>query len=156
MIGVEDLLKETMMLASLDHSWPGAGDKYHRITDGIFILILMDQLNETLDERINRWKIMGGKNETLPLTQIKVTVSIADALSYLQSKMIIFRDLTPTNIGFDSSGMVKLFDFGFAVNVASNDSNNAEPQILYDQFGTPRYMAPETGLDLGYSLPADV
>jgi len=99
---------------------------------------------------------MGGKNETLPLTQIKVLVSIADALSYLHSKMIIVRDLKPTNVGFDSSGMVKLFDFGFALNVASNDSNNAEPQILYDQCGTPRYMAPETGLDLGYSLPADV
>ena len=106
---------------------------------------------------------MGGKNETLPLTQIKVLVSIADALSYLHSKMIIVRDLKPTNVGFDfviplfdSSGTVKLFDFGFALNVASNDSNNAEPQILYDQCGTPRYMAPETGLDLGYSLPADV
>ena len=33
--------------------------------------------------------------------------------------MIIFRDLKPTNIGFDSSGTVKLFDFGFAVNLTS-------------------------------------
>ena len=160
MIGVDDLLKETTMLASLDHPniikihGRGAGDKYHRITDGIFILL--DRLTETLDERITRWKNMGGKNETLPLTQIKVAVSIADAMSYLHSKMIIFRDLKPTNIGFDSSGTVKLFDFGFAINVASNDSNTAEPQILYDQCGTPRYMAPETGLELGYSLPADV
>jgi len=68
-IGVEDLLKETTMLASLDHPniikihGRGAGDKYHRITDGIFILL--DRLTETLDERINRWKNMGGKNETL-------------------------------------------------------------------------------------------
>ena len=160
MIGVDDLLKETTMLASLDHPniinihGRGAGDKYHRITDGIFILL--DRLTETLDERINRWKNMGGKNETLPLTQIKVLVSIADALSYLHSKMIIFRDLKPTNVGFDSSGTVKLFDFGFALNVASNDISNAEPQILYDQCGTPRYMAPETGLESGYSLPADV
>ena len=75
MIGVDDLLKETTMLASLNHPniikihGRGAGDKYHRITDGIFILL--DRLTETLDERITRWKNMGGKNETLPLTQIK-------------------------------------------------------------------------------------
>jgi serine/threonine protein kinase len=155
MIGVDDLLKETTMLASLDHPniikihGRGAGDKYHRITDGIFILL--DRLTETLDQRITRWKNMDGKNETMRLTQIKVVVLIADAMSYLHSKMIIFCDLKPTNIGFDSSGTVKLFDFGFAVNVASNDSNTTEPQILYDQCGTPRYMAPETGLELGYS-----
>jgi hypothetical protein len=106
MIGVDDLLKETTMLASLDHPniinihGRGAGDKYHRITNGIFILL--DRLTETPDERINRWKNMGGKNRTLPLTQIKVVVSIADALSYLHSKMIVFCDLKPTNIGFDS------------------------------------------------------
>jgi serine/threonine protein kinase len=52
---------------------------------------------------------MDGKNETMRLTQIKVVVLIADAISYLHSKMIIFCDLKPTNIGFDSSGTVKLF-----------------------------------------------
>ena len=48
------------------------------------------------------------------LSQILAAVSIADAISYLHSHRIIFRDLKPANIGFDNEGTLKLFDFGFA------------------------------------------
>jgi len=81
------------------------------------------------------------------LSQILAAVSIADALSYLHSRRIIFRDLKPANIGFDNEGTLKLFDFGFAIKIDSD---------LHDRCGTPRYMAPEVGLDLGYHLPSDV
>ncbi len=44
------------------------------------------------------------------------------------------------NVGFDSIGVLKLFDFGFAVSV---DEDN--PNSLFDKCGTLRYMAPEVG-----------
>lgn len=158
--GVEDLVHETAMLASLDH--PNiiqlrgrAICNSFRLSDGYFILL--DQLQSTLEDRIEDWRRVAatagkGKNSKAAPTvsKLKAACSIADALSYLHSKNVVFRDLKPANIGFNSSGVLKLFDFGFAVGVKS------EFELLYDGCGTPRYMAPEIGFGRGYSFPADV
>ena len=165
------------MLASLDHpniiklygrAGGGAGgissNSSFRLSDGYFILL--DRLQDTLEDRIARWgkAAVGGSasgngvvvksNKAAPsLGQIKTACSITDALSYLHSKNIVFRDLKPANIGFDSRGVLKLFDFGFAIGLNDDSSNNKQ---LYDICGTPRYMAPEVRLGLGYSLPVDI
>mmetsp|Transcript_2112 Transcript_2112/g.3096 ORF Transcript_2112/g.3096 Transcript_2112/m.3096 type:complete len:156 (-) Transcript_2112:109-576(-) len=52
-------------------------------------------------------------------------------------------------------GVLKLFDFGFAVGLPEKDEENPAG-FLFDRCGTPRYMAPEVGLSLGYDLKADV
>jgi serine/threonine protein kinase len=87
-------------------------------------------------------------------------------MSYMHLKRIVFHDLKPATVGFDSTGTLKLFDFGFAVCVDDHTKCQTmcngepwvceEPHLLYDKCGTPRYMAPEVGLELGYSLPANV
>jgi serine/threonine protein kinase len=86
-------------------------------------------------------------------------------MAYLHHKMIVFRDLKPANVGFDSRGVLKLFDFGFARCTAAPDSSSMciytlydgeESRLLYDKCGIPRYMAPEVGLEMGHSFPADV
>ena len=172
LVGVEDLVHETAMLASLDHPnivkihgrASGRDSNSFRLNDGFFILL--DRLTETLEERICRWKNLSYDKVAPSLSQVNAACSIADAMSYLHSKRIVFRDLKPDNVGFDSTGVLKLFDFGFAV--CMNDSPrrqsmcNGEPwdhkksSLLYDKCGTPRYMAPEVGLELGHSLPADI
>jgi serine/threonine protein kinase len=184
-IGVEDLVHETTMLASIDHPniikihgiAGGCDTKSSRLGDGFFILL--DRLQDTLTDRILRWKNQYAKKKGPPsLAQLNTACIIADAVSFLHSKSILFRDLKPANVGFDSTGVLKLFDFGFAISVncppkgqltcselssatqepARSELSSAtqEPGLLYDRCGTPRYMAPEVGLDLGYSFPSDV
>merc|ERR1712194_145959 len=87
--------------------------------------------------------------------QLQVARDIADAMVYLHSKKIIFRDLKPDNVGFDGQGVVKLFDFGFAAGLPERTAENLGG-LLFDRCGTPRYMAPEVGLSQGYGLASDV
>ena len=80
--------------------------------DGYFILL--DRLTDSLDDRILRWKRSYTARSPPSLSQIKAACSNADAMIYLHDEMIVFRDLKPANVGFDSRGVLKLFDFAFA------------------------------------------
>lgn len=171
-IGVEDLAHETIMLSSLDHPniikihgrAGGCVSRSFRLGDGYFILL--DRLQDTLDDRILDWRKKSPNSSKNPpgVQQVKVATAIADAMAFLHSKNIVFRDLKPANVGFDERGIVKLFDFGFAVCIdkqtraASSvvSGKSSDDDLLYDRAGTPRYMAPEVGLDMGYGPPADV
>ena len=161
-IGAEDLVHETAILANLNHRHiiklhgraSGQLTDAFVLNDGYFILL--DKLHETLHDRIDTWKrnpmcILQGPT----VKQIEVAQSVADAVSYLHSKKIVFRDLKPDNVGFDRMGVLKLFDFGFAIGLPEKDESNPAG-FLFDRCGTPRYMAPEVGLSLGYEMKADV
>lgn len=89
--------------------------------------------------------------------RLKVAYCIADALAYLHTCHIVFRDLKPANVGFDCNDCVKMFDFGFATSIApllSQPYDGYGP--LTETCGTRRYMAPEVALKLGYGKEVDV
>ena len=154
-IGAEDLVHETAILANLSHPniiklygrASGSLTDAFRTNDGYFILL--DKLECTLLDRIDTWLKEPNSISGPSITQERLDVShsIANAMSYLHSKKILFRDLKPENVGFDSNGVLKLFDFGFAIVCLGE---------VFEKVGTPRYMAPENALETGYSLPADV
>ena len=170
LVGVEDLIHETAILSTLDHPniiklWGRAGDaSSFKLSDGYFILV--DKLQDTLQDRIDRWaKDYPNARKNAPsLSQIKVACDISDALSYLHMSNIVFRDLKPANVGFDAIGQLKLFDFGFAASIASMSdeesgsvsSSHSKPKLLHGKCGTLRYMAPEVNAALGYGKEVDV
>jgi len=165
-IGAEDLVHETALLATLDHpniiSLHGraAGHLQDAFTlnDGYFILL--DRLKkETLKDYIGEWwRYPEFYIHGPTVRQLDIALAITEAIAYLHSKDIVYRDLKPANVGFDNQGVVKLFDFGFAVGLPpENDLDANNPGgLLFDKCGTPRYMAPEVGLELGYRTAADV
>jgi serine/threonine protein kinase len=171
----EDLAMEVDLLSKLNHknivqlrgvSRSSVSDSYYRAAnnnndnhnEGYFILL--DVLEETLKDRIQRWrrdikqqqihksslcKIFGfGKsnnNKTQTIMNLllgrieTVAIGVADAMEYLHDKNIVVRDLKSENVGFDKEANVRLFDFGMA-----RDVDDCQPGELY---GTLRYMAPE-------------
>mmetsp|Transcript_24904 Transcript_24904/g.47759 ORF Transcript_24904/g.47759 Transcript_24904/m.47759 type:complete len:495 (+) Transcript_24904:260-1744(+) len=157
-----DQVRETVILANLEHPHIVKlhGRASGHLTEafssrGNGYFILLDRLNETLNDRIALWKRTECILDGPTLTQFDVAHSIADAMAYLHSKDIVFRDLKPCNVGFDHTGVLKLFDFGSAMGLPQENEGNPS-RVLYEKCGTPRYMAPEVALSHGYRTAADV
>lgn len=82
-------------------------------------------------------------------------------LSHIHERGIVFRDLKPENVMIDSSGYVRLIDFGFASKVPyiKVDPATGESVVhakLYTLCGTPEYFAPELLFNLGHDQSADI
>eukprot|EP00539_Tryblionella_compressa_P022166 CAMPEP_0178888222 /NCGR_PEP_ID=MMETSP0747-20121128/17053_1 /TAXON_ID=913974 /ORGANISM="Nitzschia punctata, Strain CCMP561" /LENGTH=383 /DNA_ID=CAMNT_0020557511 /DNA_START=49 /DNA_END=1201 /DNA_ORIENTATION=+ len=75
-------------------------------------------------------------------------IGIASGMAHLHKSGIVMRDLKPSNVGFDESGIVRIFDFGMARSV-----QNCNPD---EMCGSARYMSPEAMAGHGYSLKSDV
>eukprot|EP00756_Hemistasia_phaeocysticola_P057630 Hpha_TRINITY_DN34237_c0_g1::TRINITY_DN34237_c0_g1_i1::g.34400::m.34400 len=85
---------------------------------------------------------------TLPIGAVrKYMQGLSQGLNYIHSHGIIHRDLKPGNILLTSDGLVKLADFGAAVQLA---------RLVDETIGTPQYMAPELCRGHGVGPASDV
>jgi serine/threonine-protein kinase len=82
--------------------------------------------------------------------RMRIALQAGRALDYIHTKKIIHRDIKPENINLDSTGKVKLMDFGIA--------KREGVQLTRAGFtlGTPYYMAPEQVLGQPLTPQADV
>lgn len=81
----------------------------------------------------------GGAGGWLPerVAVRRVIAPIVAAIAHLHGQGIMHRDLKPENILVGEAGVIKLADFGLAINL--ND------EVPNTRAGTVAYMAPEVG-----------
>lgn len=115
--------------------------------------LYLDRMYCTVDEKFGEWRksqcAAHVKKQGLKHRLETIALPIAQAMEYLHSCNIIYRDLKPANMGFDVNGRVKLFDFGLARELLFNSN-------MTSLTGSAQYMAPEVVLSQPYGFPADV
>mmetsp|Transcript_21148 Transcript_21148/g.31308 ORF Transcript_21148/g.31308 Transcript_21148/m.31308 type:complete len:392 (-) Transcript_21148:151-1326(-) len=169
--GVIDLVIETKFLSIIRH--PNI-IKMRAISDqspysrGYYLVL--DRLFDTLSVRLEAWKsqksftagigkvrdLRGNKKKELWIDRLMVSYDLCMALKYLHDNNIVYRDLKPDNIGFDVRGDVKIFDFGLAKEMRSEDLVSDDLYDMSGNTGSLRYMAPEVARRKPYNHTVDV
>ena len=171
-----DLVKDGLILASLDHphilkvlGWPPSlliGLESSGRHDAFFLVL--DKLQTTLDKQLDQWKQKSrnlgfaivqraNKKTSFWMERLEVAVHLADAIMYLHDRRILHRDIKPENVGFDSAGVLKLYDFDVAKIMPELSLVDMEATFRFTQnVGSVRYMSPECGLGYEYNRKSDI
>jgi serine/threonine protein kinase len=126
---------ETRVLGQLgDH--PNIASVLERWEDGKTAYMSSRYLSGgSLRDRIENSKDAG---KELPVESIlKIATEIAQGLSYIHGRHILYRDLQPRNVLFDERDTVHLVDFDTAVSLDERDMSDLSHRPVID------YMAPE-------------
>jgi len=171
-VGAKDLVMEAHFLSALQHeniiqlrgwSAPGIeGFAEAGRADGFFLIL--ERLNYTLGKQISFWReeakaqkglLKGRSSKQSMQLRLRVALQVANAVRYLHDRRILFRDLKPANIGFDQDQVLKIFDFGLAVEIPEHTDPDTTFKLAGNT-GTSRYMAVEVIRKEPYNLKADV
>jgi len=141
--------------------------------------IVIERLHGTLENKIEQWKeeeeeakkkkknvannilyrrsheYREKRREALR-QRLHVAVQIAEAIAFLHHNHIVYRDLKPDNVGFDADGNVKIFDFGLAKELKSENKLETGKYKMTGNTGSRRYMAPEVALERPYDASVDI
>lgn len=181
--GAVDLALEAKILTKLHHEniievygvkGGNIGESFSNSKAGGGFFIVMDLLEETLDQRLEGWRLKESQRgfnlvnffnpkkrcqkrlqEAADRTEDGI-MGVARGMEYIHSKNIILRDLKPQNVGFDRNGKVRIFDFGLARELAPEGDTSDLPRCNTGIAGTLRYISPENALGQPCGLSADV
>ena len=129
-------LSEAVVTGELDH--PNIVPVYDvgRTSDGT-VFYAMKEVSGTSWDKILRTNSLDAN--------LRILMSVCDAVAFAHDKGVIHRDLKPENIMLGDYGEVYVMDWGLAVDVAGGGKAAAlSPDV--GLAGTPAYMAPEMAL----------
>jgi len=75
--------------------------------------------------------------------------NVLAVLNHLVEMDVVFRDLKPENFGVDSSGYLRVYDFGCAKVMVGEETSNT-------MVGTPEYLSPEMITSKGHGRGVDI
>lgn len=112
------------------------------IEDEYGISLVFPLASSTLDDEIY--------NENFDYERTKKVASmVLSAVKYIHNQKIVHRDLKPNNILIDEHGVVKVADFGLAVECSDSS-------FLMEIAGTSRFKSPEMLMKIGYTSKTDI
>ncbi len=106
----------------------------HFLSDNIFVYLIVDLCEQTLDEYVRSAESISDLQKNGP----RMIKEILTGLEFLHDHRILHRDLKPLNILVDVEGHMRLADFGM-----SRVLNENETTFLTNAKGTKDWMAPE-------------
>ena len=114
--------------------------------NGLHYLVMQFVCGEDLSSYLRR-------NGKLSVAEAaSVIAQAAEALSWAESKRVVHRDLKPANMHLDTTGRVKLLDFGISKITDIADGLTRPGEAL----GTPFYMSPEQIRGEGCDIRSDL
>jgi serine/threonine protein kinase len=129
----ERFTNEAQALARLSH--PNIVTVHDFGLAGGFYFLLMEFV-----DGVNLRQLLRSKKLT-PEEALVIVPALCEAMQYAHDLGIVHRDIKPENLLLDTSGRVKIADFGIAKMLGGESShmglNESQPA------GTPQYMAPE-------------
>jgi class 3 adenylate cyclase/predicted ATPase len=132
-------MEEARRLARLSH--PGIVTVYDvGIQDGN--LFVVSAFLEGLD--LGRWL---KENRPTWIESTRITAALAEALAHAHSRLIVHRDVKPTNIILNVQREPVLVDFGLALDEAQSGASE-----LGIMSGTPSYMSPEQAAGMAHRI----
>jgi class 3 adenylate cyclase/tRNA A-37 threonylcarbamoyl transferase component Bud32 len=140
----ERFMREAQSIARLNH--PNIVTVYDFGEEGDIAYFVMEfiqghELKEFLDSGVQ-----------FPLQKsLNYMIDLLSALDYAHSQGIVHRDIKPANIMIDSSGRLKLTDFGVVKVLDKQEGTQAGTMV-----GTPGYMSPEQILGTSVSPRSDI
>lgn len=131
------ILNETNILKSLNHN--NIIKLYETFETEAYIFIIMEYIS--CGDLLAFVRKRGKLSENVCKFLFR---QIIEAIHYMHSMNIIHRDIKLDNILIDLNNNVKLCDFGVSKTIKKDE-------IIFDQCGTPAYIAPEILENQGYN-----